>query len=284
MPRPSTGYRNAAGQPIPGTHDPIKRYMNSNGLIQWAYKRGKEGVALYDGQAVNIGSCVHMMAEMDLQCRSIDDIDYYLEQTLPIHGDRAAAVKAFAQFRAWRAQFHVEPVAQEVPLVSEIRQYGGTPDIIARIGNGGLALLDFKTSKDGTVYPDMLIAMAAHGMLWEENHPDQPLTGGYHLIVLPKDGSAFRHFHYSNLDAYWQLFTMYLAAYRLDKACSKSEALEGQAVVASPAPATPPPLSLPPKAALKRQPRLRVAHSQEVPALSMAELLRSYGHVEGVRA
>lgn len=274
MPRPSTGYRNAAGQPIPGTHDPIKRYMNSNGLIQWAYKRGKEGVALYDGQAVNIGSCVHMMAEMDLQDRSLDDIDYYVEQTLPRHEDRTAAVKAFAQFRAWREQFHVEPIAQEVPLVSERYQFGGTPDIIARVGNG-LALLDFKTSKDGTVYPDMLLAMVAHGKLWTENNPDQPLMGGYHLIVLPKDGSAFRHFHYANLDAYWQLFQMYLAAFRLDKACSKAEALEGQTIVPSPAP----------KRAAPPQPRPQVSYSPQANIMSMAEILRSYGHVrEGVRA
>lgn len=274
MPRPSTGYRNAAGQPIPGTHDPIKRYMNSNGLIQWAYKRGKEGVALYDGQAVNIGSCVHMMAEMDLQDRSLDDIDYYVEQTLPRHEDRTAAVKAFAQFRAWREQFHVEPIAQEVPLVSERYQFGGTPDIIARVGNG-LALLDFKTSKDGTVYPDMLLAMVAHGKLWTENNPDQPLMGGYHLIVLPKDGSAFRHFHYANLDAYWQLFQMYLAAFRLDKACSKAEALEGQTIVPSPAP----------KRAAPPQPRPQVSYAPQANIMSMAEILRSYGHVrEGVRA
>lgn len=280
MPRPSTGYRNAAGVVIPGTHDPIKRYMNSNGLIQWAYKRGKEGVALYDGQAVNIGSCVHMMAELDLKNRPMDEIDYYVEQTLPHYADRTAAVKAFAQFRSWREQFHVAPVAQETPMVSERHQFGGTPDTIARVN--GLGLLDFKTSKDGKVYPDMLLAMAAHGKLWTENNPDHPLTGGYHLIVLPKDGSAFKHFHYAGLDAYWQLFLMYLAAYRLDKACSAAKALEGQEIVPSPVP----------KRAAPPQPRPQVRYSPQSHIrgsarshMSMAEILRSYGHVrEGVRA
>jgi hypothetical protein len=39
---------------------------------------------------------------------------------------------------------------------------------------------------------DHLIAMTAHGKLWEETHPQHPLTGGYHLLILPKDGTALR--------------------------------------------------------------------------------------------
>jgi hypothetical protein len=280
MPRPSAGYRNQAGQPIPGTHDPIKRYMNSNGLIQWAYKQGKAGVALYDTTAVNIGSAVHMMAELDLKNRPMDEIDYYVEQTLPRYEDRVVAVRAFAEFRSWRAQFHVDPVVQEVPLVSERHQFGGTPDTIARIGNS-LALLDFKTSKDGTVYPDMLLAMAAHGKLWIENNPGKPLNGGYHLLMLPKDGGAFRHMHYVDLDAYWEQYKLLLQAYRMDKLLSSAAALEGQAVVPSPAPQSP---AAKTQHAPTAQPRPRMTYSPQPQAMSMAEMLRSYGHVEGVRA
>lgn len=283
MPRPSAGYRNAAGLPIPGTHDPIKRFMNSNGLIQWAYKRGKEGGALYDDTAVNIGSCVHMMAELDLKSRPMDEIDYYVEQTLPRYDDRVVAVRAFAQFRSWREQFHVTPVVQEVAMVSERHQYGGTPDTIALVSNG-LGLLDFKTSKGGEVYPDMLLAMAAHGKLWIENNPGKPLTGGYHLIVLPKDGSAFRHMHYADLDAYWEQYKLLLQAYRMDKLLSSREALDGQTVVPSPAPQPQQTERVTVKAARKPQPRPRVVYSPQPQVMSMAEMLRSYGHVEGVRA
>jgi hypothetical protein len=279
MPRPKDGYRNAAGQIVPGTHDPIKRFMQSGALIQWAYKRGKEGLALYDGKAVNIGTAVHMMAEMDLQGRSLEDIDYYAEQTL--NGEqREVAVCCFAGFRAWREQFQVRPIAQEIPMVSERNQYGGTPDTIAVVGNG-LGLLDFKTSAKGEVYPDMLLAMAAHGKLWLENHPDQPLTGGYHLIVLPKDGSPFKHFHYADLDAYWELFKLYLQAYRLDKVCSDSKALGGQTINVASSTAAPKLSKVTPKP--QRKPPVQIPANER--PLSMAEILRSYGHVkEGVTA
>jgi hypothetical protein len=50
------------------------------------------------------------------------------------------------------------------------------------IGNG-LGLIDFKTSAKGVVYTDQLVAMAAHGKLWMENRPGQPLTADYHLVV-----------------------------------------------------------------------------------------------------
>ncbi len=36
MPRPKNGYVNAAGQPVPGTHDPINRFMDKTALMHWA--------------------------------------------------------------------------------------------------------------------------------------------------------------------------------------------------------------------------------------------------------
>jgi hypothetical protein len=105
-------------------------------------------------------------------------------------------------------------------LVSEAFQYGGTPDTIALI-DGGLGLIDFKTS--AKPYPDHLVALAAHGRLWEENHPQDPLSS-YHLICLPKDGSAFRHHAYADLSLQLRLFTLWLDAYRLEKGCTIAKA------------------------------------------------------------
>ena len=47
MPRPAQGYTNAAGKSIPGTHDPINRFMGSTALKFWAYKRGQKGLPLW---------------------------------------------------------------------------------------------------------------------------------------------------------------------------------------------------------------------------------------------
>src|SRR5260370_3745820 len=59
MPRPAKGYTNAAGDAIPGTHDPISRFMDQTALKFWAYKRGQQGLPLFDRAAIDIGSAVH---------------------------------------------------------------------------------------------------------------------------------------------------------------------------------------------------------------------------------
>jgi hypothetical protein len=45
------------------------------------------------------------------------------------------AMRAFMQFRKWRMNCHVRPIALERSLVSELHQYGGTSDCIALINS-----------------------------------------------------------------------------------------------------------------------------------------------------
>jgi hypothetical protein len=206
------------------------------------------------------------MAELDLRGRPDRELEAYAHERLVAPEHLRKAFTAFAAFRQWREQCHVRAIAQEVSLVSERYQYGGTPDTIAMIGNG-LGLIDFKTSPKP--YPDHLVALAAHAQLWHETHPEQRLTS-YHLLLLPKDGSGFQHNAYGDLQLHWRLFELYLQAYKLDKAC-KAE-LTAEAVTAT-APAA---------AAPAQKPRVRVrARTAKVAAsTTMAELLRAYGHVK----
>jgi hypothetical protein len=173
MPRPKNGYVNAAGQPIPGTHDPISRFMDQTALKIWAHKQGLAGRSLYERSAIDIGSTVHGMAELDLKGRPDREIEAYAHEVLTVPDQLRKAFTSFEAFRNWREQCHVRAIAQECPLVSETYQYGGTPDTIAII-NGGLGLLDFKTSPKP--YRDHLVALAAHGKLWDENNPQHPLS------------------------------------------------------------------------------------------------------------
>ena len=252
MPRPKNGYHNAAGQPVPGTHDPINRFMDKTALMHWAYNRGKDGMPLYDRAAIDIGSTVHHMAELDLKGRPDREIEAYANDCLVAPDHLRKAWASFGQFRQWRQQCHVRAIAQEVSMVSESYQYGGTPDTIALIGNG-IGLVEFKTSKEP--YPDHLIAMAAHGQLWQETHPQHPLTG-YHLLILPKDGSPFQHHAYDDLSRSWRIFELYLEAYRLEKE-TKPFAKPKTARTAKPKPE-------------------QVTASVHT---TMAEMLRAYGHV-----
>jgi hypothetical protein len=229
MPRPKSGYTNAAGQPIPGTNDITGRYKDSGALIHWAHKQGSQGLPLYDRSAIDIGSAVHKMAELDLIGASDREIESALHGYLSAPNHIAMAHTSFKAYREWREQCRVRPLAQEVSLVSERYQYGGTPDLIAVINNG-IGLVDFKTGK--AVYNEMKVALSAHGNLWNEAKPTQKLDS-YHLIILPKDGGAFQHHAFPDLTREWELFKLYRDAYAMEKGAPK--AVKPKADVAKPA-------------------------------------------------
>jgi len=267
MPRPKDGYKNAAGQKIPGVSDITGRFMDRSRIIWWAFNRGKQGhPKLYDDSALDIGTAVHMMAEMDLRDQPDDDIEFYLQATLREPEHRQKAATSFAAWRAWRAQFHVEAHAQEASLVSETLQYGGTLDIVAKVRNS-LALIDIKTTSTGEVYEDHLLQLVAYGILWEETHPGEML-GSYHLILLPKDGGAFIHREYSPalLQPYRSKFWLYRKAIELESRTCDPKVMAGIGVTPSPAPTQ------------RRKRALKTAPTA-APAPTMADILRTYGHV-----
>jgi hypothetical protein len=260
--------------------------MDQTALKIWAHKQGLAGLPLYQRAAIDIGSAVHHMAELDLKGRPDREIEAYAHEALTVPDQLRKAFTSFEAFRRWREQCHVRAIAQEVTLVSETHQYGGTPDTIALI-DGGLGLLDFKTSPKP--YPDHLVALAAHGRLWEENNPQQPLNS-YHLICLPKDGSDFAHHAYADLGQQWELFTLWLAAYRIEKGCSTRRTVE--TVVPAPKSALvaeTTATAAAPKRARKPKPTNKPVEAKAPallapprPSFTMAELLRSYGHVKEV--
>jgi len=226
MPRPKSGYFNAAGQPIPGTHDITGRYKEMGGLMNWAYSQGKKGVPLYQRDALDIGTAVHRMAELDLRGIPEREIERVPYETLQASVDIDKAWMAFRQFRDWRKEHEVRAIAFEESLVSEIHQYGGTLDVIALI-DGARGLLDFKTSKTaGDIYLDQRLVMAAHGNLWREKHPELPLPGGYHLISLPKDGSKFGHHAFADLSPEWEMFTLQLDCWRIEKGLGRKRSVK----------------------------------------------------------
>jgi hypothetical protein len=218
--------------------------------------------------------------------REVETVPY---QMLRPPEDIDKAFAAFKQYEGWRKDHCVRALAFEEALVSEVHQVGGTPDIIALV-DGDRALLDFKTSKTASdVYLDQRLAMAAHGALWHENHPDLPLVG-YHLIVLPKDGSRFGYHAFADLSLELEMFLLQLDCWRIEKglqrARSKRSAPEpmplmdalrasaaavnrrhtprAKAKVEAPAPAAPQPVSM---------------SMVNVRPQSMAEILRAYEHI-----
>lgn len=219
MAHPKGGYKNAAGKRVPGTTTIIGRFKDSGGLLWWAFEQGKsaergEIESLYDkrDEAAESGTLAHSMVEAHIKGENPADVCVG-----PI-GVQTQARAAFEAYLVWENQTKLKIVEQEMSLVSEKHQFGGTPDAIGIINNE-LCLIDWKTSS--SVYADFLIQISAYKHLFEENNPDRPLTGGFHLCRFAKEHGDFAHHYYPNLDEAWEQFLLFRRAYDIDKELKK---------------------------------------------------------------
>jgi len=217
MPTPKTGYFNEAGKKVPGTTGIIGRFKDSGALIYWAYNRGKEGLELYESRdkAAELGTIAHEMVEA-----YIGGTGTWTPVPKDItEKDRYQLESAIDAFEEWFLGNKFEIVEQEIQLVSETYQFGGTPDAIARDGKGRLVLLDWKTSD--SVYSDHLVQLGAYRLLWNETHPDNQLTGGSHLCRFAKTNGDFAHHFFPDLADAERQFVLFREAYDLDKLLKK---------------------------------------------------------------
>ncbi len=218
MPTPRKGYRLQDGTKVPGTTTVIGRFKDSGGLLFWAFAQGKlaeQGLInkLYDkaDEAADLGTIAH------------EYIDNHIHGK-PIELDRenaGPAVTAFETYLKWEKAYSVEFVETEMLLVSEEYKFGGTPDAVG-IVNDELCLIDWKTSN--AVYTDHLIQLAAYGQLWNENNPDRPIVGGYHLCRFAKTNGDFSHHYWPDLSEAWEQFKLFRQAYDIDKGLKKRAA------------------------------------------------------------
>ena len=219
MARPTGGYKNAAGKRIPGVTTVIGRFKDSGALMWWAFSQGRaaergEIDSLYDkrDEAAESGTLAHEMVEAHIAGAPFPDLDLIPPEIAE------QAKQAFRAYLKWERTTNIEIIEQEIPLVSEQYQFGGTPDAIGEI-DGELCILDWKTSN--SVYPDHLIQLASYRQLYEENNPDRPITGGYHLCRFAKQDGDFAHHYYPDLSDGWEQFKLFLKAYELDKKLKK---------------------------------------------------------------
>lgn len=203
----NSSYLSSIGKRLPGVTTVISKNLgwNKQALISWANDCGLAGKRHRDMSAAEAkaGLLYHSMIDAHIKGQSFNTLGYDGELL-------EKAERGFNNFVSWAAEIDLTPVATEIPMVSEKHQYGGKPDYIGAV-NSELALVDWKTS-DG-VFPDMLIQLAAYGALWEENYPDYPLTGGYHLLCLGKESATFTHHHFEALpgaiDAFLHLLSLH---------------------------------------------------------------------------
>lgn len=211
---PTQDYRLKDGSRVPGVTTVIGQLGWSKGaLMYWAWDQGRTGKDFRETRdvAADAGTIAHAMIEADLKGKEIDTTKYPAELL-------SKAETGYLNFLEWKKGADLKVVASEVPLISERYRFGGTIDCPAFI-RGRLTIVDWKTSN--AVYEDYLIQIAAYGALWEENNPDQLLTGGFDLLRISKESGGFAHHHWDSLpgcfDAFLHLRDLYDLKAKLKK-------------------------------------------------------------------
>lgn len=217
MATPKKGYYNAIKKRVPSVTTIIGRFKDSGGLIRWAYNQGRDGKELYEerDKAADCGTLAHEMVEAYINGENhmevIKEVDKEMQQQ---------ALTAFQNFREWLEQTKIQIISkyQEIQMVSEDHQFGGTPDAIGRLPNGKLVLLDWKTSN--SVYPDYMIQVAAYAMLWEELG-NEPIEGGFYICRFSKEFPDFSTYFFQELDLAKEQFILLRKAYAHDQILKK---------------------------------------------------------------
>lgn len=221
MPTPRAGYFLKDGTKVPGTTTILSRWKDSGALLFWAFEQGKccqrgEINGLYDkrDQAATSGTLAHTMVEK-----------YINGEPLLVQSDYPKeiweqATQGFKSYLNWAEDNRIIVVDQEFQLVSEKYAYGGTPDAIGINSRNETVLIDYKTSSSGP-YVDWLLQLAAYKILWEENNPDKPITGGMHLLRFSKENADFHHHFWSELEVAEEQFLLLRKAYSIDKLLKK---------------------------------------------------------------
>ena len=218
MPTPRAGYFLANGEKVPGVTTILNRWKESGGLLQWAFQQGKSGAAnLYEQRdaAADIGTLAHAMVENVLEGN-----DPEAALALATDEQKAKARQAYSMFVTWRERNRADIISIETPMVSESLRIGGTPDIALCFEQ--LEMGDIKTSNG--IYRDHLMQVAAYRVIWNENHPTQQMTGGFHILRFAKDYPDFEHRYFAELDDALECFKWLRQAYDLDQRLKKRAA------------------------------------------------------------
>jgi len=212
---PTIQYKNSKGEKLSGTTTIISSNLgwSRGALMYWAWDKGIHGLDYrkVSEEAADSGTLAHAMIEAELKKKPMPEKDGIPKEIIE------KAETAYLNFIEWEERNQVKPIAIEPHLVSEVYQFGATPDYIGYV-NGKASLLDWKT---GGVYEDHLLQLAAYKVAWEEVHPETLLDGGFNLIRFSKEDAAFDHKFRQSLPEAWEAFLCALKLHSLHKVLKK---------------------------------------------------------------
>lgn len=206
MPTQKGGYFVADGTRVPSVTTILGRFKSSEALIKWAWEQGRDGKDYRETRdaAATAGTMAHAAVEAWVRGRPFE---WAGEPAIV-----AKAKRSFGAFLEWAQETKFRVIETEIPLVSERHRFGGTFDAI--LINNHRVMGDYKTS--GGVYSEYLMQVAAYGILWDEHHPDEPITGGYALLRFDKIYGDFKFHRWMELDRAREAFLHLRAVYEID--------------------------------------------------------------------
>lgn len=204
MARPAGGY-DIDGEPVPGISTVAKIGEDTGALQWWHWHEGHAWKGSYAqwkvraDQPADLGTLVHDTFEA-----------WLLRGEEPAPGLPNPVMTSFGAAKMWAQQSKVEITHTEVTMISRTLRVGGTIDAAVRV-HGQRAIADWKSSKG--IYNEMKVQLSGYGMLWNETFPDDPVTGGFHLVRFDKASGGFEHRWWPTLEGAAQAFRLKRALY-----------------------------------------------------------------------
>ena len=134
-------------------------------------------------EAGDIGTLLHLLIEGHQQGFDVDTKDYSYNQ-------EKAAMKAFAGYLQWYEKSNFKSLRNELVLVNEEMQVGGTIDCVAKMGDD-LVIVDWKTSK--YLYAENKLQLAAYTYMFEQAQPKANVAYGLVMRFGKDDGKFHQH-------------------------------------------------------------------------------------------
>jgi hypothetical protein len=99
----------------------------------------------------------------------------------------ASECRAFVRaYKQWLKDSGFTHQHSELALFSALHDYCGTLDLIGTLPQTGRVVVDIKTGS--SIDPAVEIQVGAQAILWEENNPQEPISGRY-VLQLKGDGT-----------------------------------------------------------------------------------------------
>lgn len=162
-----TIYKNLAGKRVPGCTT-ITGVANKPALVKWANDLGLKGIisSQYVDELAAIGTLAHYLIECHC-LKAEPDLGDATPNQLEL------ARNSFSKWLSWQELTGFIPEHNELELVSERFQFGGSIDIIGTLTkrNNRRALVDIKTCK--AIYPDAKTQVSGGYMLLAKEHQSE---------------------------------------------------------------------------------------------------------------